>query len=859
MALTPLTTDVAGVLAAANAHTPSKPLAELASTNVGEGSNDKKTNAKDDTWFWPDVVEGTRWDKQFPYQFIVLNRNSNGGYEQRGDWVFTLPIPPESLVLDVPTAISTTPTQGGIVEEHNAAPLRMIEISGTTGVLPIRPSPGQPGTSPFLASVFAGTINAAQETASTFQDIVLDLTGDQRRPDNLIPDELLQDTSGSNTLLRNTGYWQFRMMQRFLEGYLNLKRSDAGQNSVLAVAVWKDEAVYLITPKRWTFRKMADSPMEWRYQLSLTAFGRVQLKGPGPIREAPGPDPRNPSTLNAILNAMTDSRRTLNNARETIEAVLGDVDHAIFEPIREATLLIKDALGLPIALIDLPASIVKDAADTVGTALANGEDILDFPKTVTAEAARTTKSISEDVNRIKASWKTFDDRTSVSSAASRLGQAIASSFGGAVRAVTNIFDNPNKHAPLMSAIRPDRLKLPASVSEAIRQEIGRVRNLSKNDLEARRQRIIAASATFEDNVGAGNPIFAETYNYSTPHDPKPFSPHALAISGSMAKAWVGYSGLVNKTASNSDASFNAGLNNFASSAAKSGIPFTPPNSKYPVPISYGTTIEQLAQRYLGTPNRAIEIIALNGLRAPYIDEVGRKMTMLAPGSGRTVVVQDDPDLYIGQTIWVESNAQPHTKRHITGINRSNGQATLSVDGDANLSIYSTLQNASIHIFAPNTVNSQMLVFIPSSAPPDGAFRVSGVAGLNVFDSLTSAGGVDLLLTPSNDLIVTPDGDGRWATGLQNLVQNFRILVTLRRGTLLYHPDKGLPIRPGDSIADVDINAAARAIRETLAAEPAFTLIRAIQIVAKPPVITLNIVAEVSGTDMALPLSIDLVR
>ena len=78
------------------------------------------------------------WDKVFPYQLIILKKNSKGTYDQLGnDEVFTLPIPPHALTISTPFAINTSVTMGGILEEHNGAPIRNISLAGTTGVLPL--------------------------------------------------------------------------------------------------------------------------------------------------------------------------------------------------------------------------------------------------------------------------------------------------------------------------------------------------------------------------------------------------------------------------------------------------------------------------------------------------------------------------------------------------------------------------------------------------------------------------------------------------------------------------------------------------------------------------------------------------
>jgi hypothetical protein len=51
----------------------------------------------------------------------------------------------------------------------------------------------------------------------------------------------------------------------------------------------------------------------------------------------------------------------------------------------------------------------------------------------------------------------------------------------------------------------------------------------------------------------------------------------------------------------------------------------------------------------------------------------------------------------------------------------------------------------------------------------------------------------------------------------------------------------------------------RAIRETLAPEPAFGLVRSISISERPPVTDVQVSVEVAGGAVVLPLSVESVR
>ena len=105
------------------------------------------------------------WNKQFPFQLLTLRRRKGStGYSTADiEDSFTLPIPPEAMSMTTEFAVSTAVTLGGVMEEHNGAPLRTIHLSGTTGVLPLRGAVERgPDLRSPAATIFAGTVQTAR-------------------------------------------------------------------------------------------------------------------------------------------------------------------------------------------------------------------------------------------------------------------------------------------------------------------------------------------------------------------------------------------------------------------------------------------------------------------------------------------------------------------------------------------------------------------------------------------------------------------------------------------------------------------------------------------------------------------------
>jgi hypothetical protein len=120
----------------------------------------KFTNGDDKNWYRSPVT-ATNWNLSFPYQLRILKKvDSEYQLAEPKGAVFTLPIPPTGISVHTPFAISGQVTQGGYIEEHNGAPIKMISLTGTTGVTFGRDSGTQTKTISFANAIFAGTVSA---------------------------------------------------------------------------------------------------------------------------------------------------------------------------------------------------------------------------------------------------------------------------------------------------------------------------------------------------------------------------------------------------------------------------------------------------------------------------------------------------------------------------------------------------------------------------------------------------------------------------------------------------------------------------------------------------------------------------
>jgi hypothetical protein len=371
-----------------------------------------------------------------------------------------------------------------------------------------------------------------------------------------------------------------------------------------------------------------------------------------------------------------------------------------------------------------------------------------------------------------------------------------------------------------------------------------------------RDSVAQVAADFADAVGAGHATYTSTFRRSTPVSTKTPTQSDFKVMFALNRVRMelnrlAASGEIDQRLRSVD--FVAGL------ARRSGMAFRTPKSKFAVPYPYGVTLEQLAARYLGNPDRWIEIAALNGLRSPYVDEVGFELPLLTNGNGNQVTVADSTNLFVGQLVRISASNTTRTKRRITKIEKlSSTMSVITLDGEDDLARFSTLAGATLHAFLPDTVNSQMMIYIPSDIEPsDQDYQTKDIPGLDVYDQLLEVGGVDLLLTPTNDLAITPDGDCRLAVGLTNIVQTARIRLSTPQGSLHRHPEFGLPISLGQSIADMNAKTLLKATKNLFLGDPTFTGVQSASVRVNGPVVSIAIGVGIRGHSQVVPITLDI--
>jgi hypothetical protein len=322
----------------------------------------------------------------------------------------------------------------------------------------------------------------------------------------------------------------------------------------------------------------------------------------------------------------------------------------------------------------------------------------------------------------------------------------------------------------------------------------------KNDFLAQQANIISYRDAYADTVGLEDPTYNSTFNRSS----IPQQTTAVVADSSYLATLQASIQSVDFILANLFA-VDTAVDPFALARANANNPaidITPYSSGQLVRFQYGDDLESLATRYLGDPNKWIDIALANGLQPPYIDEVGQTVPLQTNADGNQINIaatdaqgnDNSEKFYVNQTIFLQSSSLPFpNQRNITNININpvTSDLVLTLSGTANLGEYTTAQNASVLVYAPDTVNSALFILIPSTEPLPNNRQETVPWFLASAAQDEKQMGIDLLLGENDDLVFTPNHDLSLSYSLQNAVQAMRLKIVTELGELRYHQSFGL--------------------------------------------------------------------
>jgi hypothetical protein len=828
--------------------------------------NQSSPTPSQSVFFPPIDIQHDRWSALYPYRFLVIdtakgnsvvsgdqNHSLAPTIEGSGDdyiltfipmgrkWQMTLPITPQQLTITDQFAINTSATLRGIIEEHNGVKFKTITMAGTMGVWPYKESVTHSPTTPgLLRSILGGTLDAFSSVISSVTNVISDITGD--KASKYKATQPAQSTAGKFS----TGYYHAMALEQFLEQYAEAKKNPNNASWRLILDIPKQNQSFVITPMQFTWSQNAARAVEINYSMQLKAWRRIDLKELTPPATNLKINKVSPGLLQSILNTITDARIVMAKSFDLINAVRSDADKPL-EILRQTSLLLKDGAGVVIAASELPKQIIRDYKSA----------ITDF--TYNNRIAITQANTSPNVKRVVGNIT--QDKTSaegLSSNAISGGQVGAAAANYLNASPTNaIFQEPDRYFEVFNAVPTSSLSLTTAQSNALNGLLDEIRKITVDDLRQFRNTIAELAYQISNHYGTSTVYYNQIYGKGIAKTrTQPLGLDEYEVLNALYGVTQAFD-ILTATTYYDDLNKKTNMEYVAGLADSSSIAFSIPISKIVAPVPYGLTIEGIAARYLNDAQRWIEIVTLNALREPYIDETGFQKPLLSNGIDRQITVADSINLYIGQAVSLKSATAIATARRILGIDiLSDSSVLLTLDGTPDLESYTLNDKAYLQAYLPGTTNSQQKIFIPSdlaAVDSDGIVTPSAVAG----DSLVGLSKVDFLMTDSGDLATNNYGDFRLSAGLTNLIQALRIKMGTIKGTMIAHPSFGLGLRAGMPSSELNAQNIYGTINKLIQDDPRFGGIEKLQIQLSKAAVTINLSVFLANGNGVLPLTFDL--
>lgn len=391
----------------------------------------------------------------------------------------------------------------------------------------------------------------------------------------------------------------------------------------------------------------------------------------------------------------------------------------------------------------------------------------------------------------------------------------------------------NSYYTVMDLLYVNDIPLTKQESAIIEQEKKRVLAFTKTDFINMRTALVAGRDAVADNMSATDADYNRVYKRSPLRAllDKNIGSIALSATFSDAVANIDYI-LVNAGGLSSQASIDP----FAFARANANNPnidIRSYSSGNLVRLEYGETLPKLATRIYGDETRWTEIAIANGLKPPYVDEVGETISLIANGTGNQinlakVGVNGTPNrdkLYIGQVLFIQSDIEKNPdQRTVISLREIpvSGEIIVELSGEANLDIYKINDNAHIRVYAPSTINSNFYILVPSVLGTPDTVSQDVPWFLRSRGEDEKQAGVDLMLSDVGDLVFGASGDLSLSYAVDNAIQAIKLKLETEASSLPSHAEFGVNSAIGDVKSPQARQAITDSIVQQIGADPRFS-------------------------------------
>jgi hypothetical protein len=440
----------------------------------------------------------------------------------------------------------------------------------------------------------------------------------------------------------------------------------------------------------------------------------------------------------------------------------------------------------------------------------------------------------------------------------------------------NPFDNENilyRFFAIFDNTEINSVSLSFEETKILEEKLNRIKSFNRNDFEQIREQLINERDAISDRVGTTDVTYNKTFNRS---------PQAVRVDIKNKDVNNMYSlqqaiKSVEYILANSFSLENSFVDPFALAKANANNPdidIASYASGSMVKLNYGEDLQALAKRTLGDPDKWLDIAVANGLKPPYIDEIGEKLLLISNASRNQLNIAGKDSqgnlnidkLYVGQVVILLSDTEKFPEqRSILNIKEVpiSGEVLIELDGEQNLERYRLDDNAYVRIYKPGTTNSSFYILIPSEEAIPQDITGDTPWFLKSKDVVEKRQKVDLNLDEKGDLTFSSTGDLQLIYGLDNSIQAIKLKLSTELGELRRHEDYGLaPITGLTNINLIDVkNILTQSIIKNIEDDVRFAGIETLDVFYlrpldgnTPTAFSITLVVRLAGSDQLVPIT-----
>jgi hypothetical protein len=437
-------------------------------------------------------------------------------------------------------------------------------------------------------------------------------------------------------------------------------------------------------------------------------------------------------------------------------------------------------------------------------------------------------------------------------------------ISGSRSSSSNPLSNPNvlsRYADLLENMFLGDIPLTIFEQQIVEKDIDRISRLSRDDFLSMRERIKIVQDKMADGMGLGDSTYDELYERVGGSQIVAFRFDDFSVLITLIGLMDTVTDLIPmKSVMNQKPDPFLNIRNILNNPS---IPMDTYKTGFLVPFPAGATLERLALKYLGNADSWMEIVVANGLKYPYIDEVGERVYLTVNGIGSSVIIplsSNSDNFAIDDEIFVGSSARALSKRKILKLekDKNNDQLILTLNGDPDLDNYTVNQRAFVFHYARNTVNSSLFIMIPTKGIDAFPINAQETWFTKSLPQDLKQMGVDLAISIDNDLILDNTGDFKLVYGLSNAAQAAKLKFEVVLGELIRNPNSGMQ----EIIGKYRNNELTQSIMTTiiesaLGGDDRFNGINGLGIVVLNNAVYVNVSLSLAGSSTAMPLTFQL--